>query len=1395
MLPCPALASPSSSSRPPLRIGRGGLPALAFFLLASFAASAPALPASPRTLPHPGQSANAANPNCPLWEVGWWFVGDINVPDGTHFPPGTLFQKGWWLQNCGRQDWTQAQAVRVSGTFGPEAIELQKAKSGEVFEVWAWMTAPSVPGHYRATYEVHANGFVLDSSFWVDIVVDSGSTFFTLSVSVSGSGSVASSPPGISCGSQCSAGFTAGTTVTLTASPESGSHFQGWSGDPDCSDGVVRMDGDRSCHASFAPDTGDSFTLSVSRTGSGSGAVSGPGIDCGSDCSEVFPSGTSVTLSATPAFGSRFDGWSGDCSSGGTVVMNHDRHCIASFGQITAGPGLELTAWPSEVTLNGQGWPANNPVMVSVTASCPGPCHGDLVLNVGRSDDLAGRFYLYGTSPIPGCTLTDDDPGDRFSARAAILHCSLDLPVGGSASYQLELWMQPSVGGVMPVQATWQNLQRAAPVSVPAAQIHPLVFVHGILGSMPPWNQLVDSRAGARSIFDPFLGHYWPILDTLLKMGYEWNRSLFGIAYDWRAPNERSAEFLGSELAGDVVPRSRPWNVPYVSADARADLLVHSMGGLVARSYIQGPGWGDNVRKVIFVASPHKGFPFDYRTWEGMEWSDYVYDAPLPAPLPPGAGGITFTAIMDRLLWPTLVAKRYRPSFLDTLTCVDLGAVVVPPLLTGDAVLVVGHPIPTVHACPADLVEGWAKSGDPSRGIGSLRQMLPTEDSPPYLYSYFDGSAYPQGHEVNTFLENLNANVGLLVSRIGVGNLYVLAGRGAPETDRRYRVLPHLLGNLWRYGSVPSVLGVSSSVEEWTEGDDLIPTKSATLDYSGLVGLPPGNEQILDAAPDPGGARHSPLMHHDQVQRKWVPTFLADLELPFKTDYVVPDLIPSQGLEVLVVSIACPANLMITDPDGHRLGYDPVTGTVVNEIPSSTYLAPGAEPQLLWIGNPKTGPYEVRITGWPDVGADPSYLVRADRVGVGGTVGPIIAVAGATSPGQEDTFTFDLVENHVPTAEAGPDQTVAVGEDCAARVTLDGSGSSDPDGDALHYTWESGFETVQGVRPTLTLPLGVHTIRLSVDDGKGQVSRDSVVVTVEDETPPTITVRGHLTAEQTSLAGTPVRLPEPVAHDNCSLPSVTNDAPATFPLGRTVVTWTAVDAAGNVGTATTRVVVHDTTPPALANVPGPVTVEQQSRAGTPVALDLPTATDICDAAPVVTSNAPAIFPLGRTTVTFRAVDASGNVATARTKVTVVDTKPPVMRKLVAKPPSLSPPTHKMVHVKVTPVVIDVCDARPRCRIISVTSSDPAGGCDHTARDWRVTGDLTVDLRAELGRGGRDRTYTITVACRDDSGNSSKKTVEVRVRHHDGDDDDDDDDDHGGHDHRRDNRAGKGVGKK
>lgn len=99
----------------------------------------------------------------------------------------------------------------------------------------------------------------------------------------------------------------------------------------------------------------------------------------------------------------------------------------------------------------------------------------------------------------------------------------------------------------------------------------------------------------------------------------------------------------------------------------------------------------------------------------------------------------------------------------------------------------------------------------------------------------------------------------------------------------------------------------------------------------------------------------------------------------------------------------------------------------------------------------------------------------------------------------------------VPDANAGPDQTVEQTDYLGTDVTLDGSGSDDEDGDPITtYSWVlNAVQIATGVGPTVSLPLGEHTITLTVTGDEGSDS-DDVDITVEDTTPPTITQLGLL---------------------------------------------------------------------------------------------------------------------------------------------------------------------------------------------------------------------------------------------------------------------------------------------
>src|SRR5439155_1143875 len=101
-----------------------------------------------------------------------------------------------------------------------------------------------------------------------------------------GRGTVTSNPAGINCGATCSAAFDSGTQVTLTATPATGSTFQGWTGGGCASANpcTLTLTANTTVFARFSVRR---VTLSVFRQGLGSGTVasSPAGIDCGATCS------------------------------------------------------------------------------------------------------------------------------------------------------------------------------------------------------------------------------------------------------------------------------------------------------------------------------------------------------------------------------------------------------------------------------------------------------------------------------------------------------------------------------------------------------------------------------------------------------------------------------------------------------------------------------------------------------------------------------------------------------------------------------------------------------------------------------------------------------------------------------------------------------------------------------------------------------------------------------------------------------------------------------------------------------------------------------------------------------------------------------------------------------
>jgi hypothetical protein len=97
------------------------------------------------------------------------------------------------------------------------------------------------------------------------------------------------------------------------------------------------------------------------------------------------------------------------------------------------------------------------------------------------------------------------------------------------------------------------------------------------------------------------------------------------------------------------------------------------------------------------------------------------------------------------------------------------------------------------------------------------------------------------------------------------------------------------------------------------------------------------------------------------------------------------------------------------------------------------------------------------------------------------------------------------VSNQPPVSDAGADRTIeATG--ASTPVTLNGSASSDPDGDTLTYEWRdvSGQLVATTATAVVPLPLGARTFTLTVNDGHGGTSSDTVTMTIRDTTAPAI---------------------------------------------------------------------------------------------------------------------------------------------------------------------------------------------------------------------------------------------------------------------------------------------------
>ncbi len=480
--------------------------------------------------------------------IGWIRFGglDPSGSDGGIFPIATGNTRSDAVLNSNNQiyGWARACEVYKNGCSGSLKDSEVKVVDGVELGGWdGWISLRGNPGYGITKSALSSSGTLTISALrgfawgalnlgWIKF--DSLTTAQAASVNggcpgvcmvttrtvtpaiqlntlVSGSGKGTVSGTGINCGTDCSESFPISpvTQVTLTATADPGSTFDGWVFSSNtstctqargteigttCSD--ILMNESKIVAAKFSKKASASATLTVDTDGRGKGTVSGSRINCGKNCSESFTitsPATKVTLTATADSKSTFDGWASTCTqAGGTenrstcsdIPMDKSKTVTARFDL----RGVSLVTLTVDKKGDGSG-----------TVSGSG-------INCGTN--CSGSFFKL--SPVTKVTLTATaDSKSTFDGWASTCTqaggtenrstCS-DIPMDKSKTVTarfIQNTVTTDVCREAVVSCTKMNSQGS---SVPCSEVHPIITINTASATLvgSPTYSISTNRTGVK---------------------------------------------------------------------------------------------------------------------------------------------------------------------------------------------------------------------------------------------------------------------------------------------------------------------------------------------------------------------------------------------------------------------------------------------------------------------------------------------------------------------------------------------------------------------------------------------------------------------------------------------------------------------------------------------------------------------------------------------------------------------------------------------------------------------------------------------------------------------------------------------------------------------------------
>lgn len=329
----------------------------------------------------------------------------------------------------------------------------------------------------------------------------------------------------------------------------------------------------------------------------------------------------------------------------------------------------------------------------------------------------------------------------------------------------------------------------------------------------------------------------------------------------------------------------------------------------------------------------------------------------------------------------------------------------------------------------------------------------------------------------------------------------------------------------------------------------------------------------------------------------------------------------------------CGAVCGFNNPDYETL-YNPQPANFVSNANCRPPFPIAGQPPLAGCVHLTSPTYDVSLRGDGLGGSGSSVVNELSHPGVGGDLMEGFGASGQReTPSEDDVDMFGVAYgdtvNLPPTVDLGGNVTSECNAAGGSNASLDGTASTDPEGDALTHSWSCpgiALADANTATPSGFFPLSsTTTCRDDVTDlAQCSPNARTVDVTVVDTTDPGITCPDDITDECAAKGGTPDTDPQIAAFlggamssDTCdSAPSITDNAPSFFNLGSTDVLFAATDDSGNSSSCTATVTIEDTTPPDIqCNAPATIVPSDA-----PISFTA-TTTDICDAGPSVVITA------------------------------------------------------------------------------------------------------------------------------------------------------------------------------